>query len=71
MRGIVETLPKGVIGVVVSGGLDSSILWHIIYGICLERERKCVPFTVPKNDGALSYAIRMLDWSWQYYGGKR
>ena len=67
-----EGVPKdGTIGVVVSGGFDSSILWHIVYGICLERGQKCVPFTVPKNDGALSYANRMLDWSWQHYGGKR
>ena len=62
---------EGTIGVVVSGGFDSSILWHIVYGICLERGQKCIPFTVPKNDGALNYATRMLDWSWQRYGGKR
>ena len=60
---------EGTIGVVVSGGFDSSILWHIVYGICLERGQKCIPFTVPKNDGALNYATRMLDWSWQRYGG--
>ena len=34
-----EGVPKdGTIGVVVSGGFDSSILWHIVYGICLERD---------------------------------
>ena len=66
-----EGVPKdGTIGVVVSGGFDSSILWHIVYGICLERGQKCVPFTVPKNDGALTYASRMLEWSTKRYGDK-
>jgi len=58
---------EGTIGVVVSGGFDSSILWHIIYGVCLKRGQKCIPFTVPKNDGALTYANRMLDWSNKRY----
>ena len=67
-----EGVPKdGTIGVVVSGGFDSSILWHIVYGICLERGQKCIPFTVPKNDGALTYADRMLEYSQRAYGGKR
>ena len=61
----------GTIGVVVSGGFDSSLLWHIVYGICLERGQKCIPFTVPKNDGALTYAERMLEWSSRIYGQKR
>ena len=59
------------IGVVVSGGLDSSILWHIVYGECLERNQECIPFTVPKVDGALTYATRMLEWSCDYYGTKQ
>ena len=70
MREIVESLPKGVIGVVVSGGLDSTVLWHYMYGICKERNQKIIPFTVPKNDGALTYAIRMLEWSAKRYGDK-
>ena len=61
----------GTIGVVVSGGFDSSLLWHIIYGICKERGQKCIPFRVPKNDGALTYADRMLEYSPMAYGGKR
>jgi len=60
-----------VIGVVVSGGLDSSLLWHMIYGVCLERNQKCIPFTVPKVDGALTYATRMLRWSSEWYGTKQ
>ena len=70
MREIVENLPKGVIGVVVSGGLDSTVLWHYMYGICKERNQKIIPFTVPKNDGALTYASRMLEWSAKRYGDK-
>ena len=62
---------EGTIGVVVSGGFDSSLLWHIVYGICKERGQKCIPFTVPKNDGALTYADRMLEYSQRAYGGKR
>ena len=59
------------IGIVVSGGLDSSVLWHMIYGECLKRGQECVPFTVPKVDGALTYATRMLAWSCEFYGTKR
>ena len=67
-----DGVPKeGTIGVVVSGGFDSSLLWHIVYGICKDRGQKCIPFTVPKNDGALRYADRMLDYSQRAYGGKR
>ena len=70
LRGIVETLPKGTIGVVVSGGFDSTILWHYLYGLCKERKQKIIPFTVPKNDGALTYATRMLEWSARRYNDK-
>ena len=66
------TIPENKkIGVVVSGGFDSSILWHIIYGECLSRGQECIPFTVPKVDGALTYATRMLEWSCEVYGTKR
>jgi hypothetical protein len=64
-------LPEGKIGVVVSGGFDSSVLWHVVYGKCLEEGRECIPYTVPKNDGALTYATRMLEWSCNYYNTKR
>jgi len=58
-----KAVPKeGTIGVVVSGGFDSTLLAFMLYGICLERGQKIVPFTVPKNDGALTYASRMLEW---------
>ena len=41
-----------------------------MYGICKERNQKIIPFTVPKNDGALTYASRMLEWSTKRYGDK-
>ena len=63
--------PDKKIGVVVSGGFDSSVLWHMIYGECLKRGQECIPFTVPKVDGALTYATRMLEWSCEFYGTKR
>ena len=67
-----DMIPKNKkIGVVVSGGLDSSVLWHLIYGECLRRNQECIPFTVPKQDGALTYATRMLEYSCEYYGTKR
>ncbi len=59
------------VGVVVSGGFDSTVLWHIVFGICQERGQKCIPFTVPKNDGAFHYAGRMLEWSSDYHQTKR
>ena len=67
-----DYIPKDkVIGVVVSGGFDSSVLWHIVYGVCIERNQLCIPFTVPKVDGALTYANRMLEWSCEHYATKR
>jgi len=67
-----EGIPEdGTIGVVVSGGFDSSLLWHIVYGICKDRGQKIIPFTVPKNDGALRHADIMLHHSQMAYGGKR
>ena len=50
------------IGVVVSGGFDSSVLWYLVANRCRATGQKCIPFTVPKVDGALTYANRMLDW---------
>ena len=49
------------IGVVVSGGFDSSLLWYIVNEFT-GPDQKVIPFTVPKVDGALTYATRMLEW---------
>lgn len=51
------------IAVMVSGGWDSAILWHIIYNECKERRQSCRPYTVPKLDGAVKYANQVLKWS--------
>lgn len=67
-----DLIPKNKrIGVVISGGFDSTILWHTIYGECLENNQVCIPFTVPKVDGAFTYANRMLEWSCKEYGVKQ
>lgn len=52
---------KQTIGVVVSGGFDSSLLWYFINEY-KRPDQKVIPFTVPKVDGALTYANRMLEW---------
>ena len=36
------------IGVVVSGGFDSSVLYWLIKEVCNHRGQECIPFTVPK-----------------------
>jgi len=51
------------IGVCVSGGWDSAVLWHIVYNECKERGQSCRPYTVPKIDGAVNYANKVLQWS--------
>jgi len=48
------------IAVVVSGGWDSAVLWHIVYNECLERRQSCRPYTVPKLDGAVHWANQVL-----------
>ena len=52
---------KQTIGVVVSGGFDSSLLCYFINEY-KRPDQKVIPFTVPKVDGALTYATRMLEW---------
>jgi len=50
------------IGVVVSGGWDSAVLWYLVKNSCLQREQECVAYTVPKLDGAEHYANLVLKW---------
>lgn len=57
-------IPEGKrIAVCVSGGWDSAVLWHIIYEECKKRGQSCRPYTVPKLDGAVNYANKVLQWS--------
>jgi len=51
------------IGVCVSGGWDSAVLWYIVYNECKKRGQSCRPYTVPKIDGAVKYANQVLKWS--------
>ena len=51
------------IGVCVSGGWDSAVLWYIVYNECKKRGQSCRPYTVPKIDGAVNYANKILKWS--------
>ena len=51
------------IGVCVSGGWDSAVLWYIVYNECKKRGQSCRPYTVPKIDGAVNYANKILQWS--------
>ena len=48
------------IAVVVSGGFDSAVLWHIVYNECKRRGQSCRPYTVPKLDGAVRWANEVL-----------
>ena len=59
-----DSIPQGKrIGVCVSGGWDSAVLWHIVYEECKRRGQSCRPYTVPKIDGAVNYANKVLEWS--------
>lgn len=54
-------IPKDkTIGVLVSGGFDSAVLWYAVKKICLERNQQCNPYTIPKLDGAEYHAKNVL-----------
>lgn len=54
-------IPKDkTIGVLVSGGFDSAVLWYAVKKICLERNQQCNPYTIPKLDGAEKHAKNVL-----------
>lgn len=58
---IAESIPHNKrIAVVVSGGWDSAVLWHIVYNECKRRGQSCRPYTVPKIDGAVKWAGEVL-----------
>ena len=61
MFGISNLIPRDKkIGILVSGGWDSACLWTIAKATCNTRGQECVPFTVPKLDGAVHYANQVL-----------
>ncbi len=49
------------IGVVVSGGFDSAVLWHMINKLYDGTGAKIKAFTVPKTDGSIRHANMMLE----------
>ena len=59
------------IGVIVSGGFDSAVLWHLVYKECLKRDIKIKAFTVPKVDGSIRHANLVLEDSCKRFGTKR
>jgi hypothetical protein len=52
------------IGVLVSGGADSAILLYILAKLNLDNgsPSELIPFTVPKTDGALSFATGVINY---------
>ena len=59
------------IGVIISGGFDSAVLWHLVYKECLKRSINIKPFTVPKVDGSIRHAELVLEDSCKRFGTKR
>lgn len=49
------------IGVLVSGGFDSCTLWYATKKICMERGQECLPYTIPKLDGAEHHAKKVME----------
>jgi 7-cyano-7-deazaguanine synthase in queuosine biosynthesis len=49
------------IGVLVSGGLDSALLFYLLMSMTNERY-KIVPFTIRRNDGSSSHAQPVIDY---------
>ena len=49
------------IAVLISGGFDSAVLWHMINKLYNGTDTKIIPVTVPKTDGSIRYANMMLE----------
>ena len=49
------------VGVVVSGGFDSAVLWHMINKLYEGTGASVTPYTVPKVDGSIRHANMMLE----------
>jgi len=48
------------IAVLLSGGSDSAILLYILAKECKKYNIECIPFTVPRADGAMSYSPNIV-----------
>lgn len=56
------------IGVMVSGGIDSTILYYLVAKKCQERGQTLIPLTAPKPDGSADRANKMVKWMHDRYG---
>jgi hypothetical protein len=52
---------KARIGVFVSGGWDSAVLWYLVKSYCEGSGQEAIPFTVPKIDGAEYHSKVVVD----------
>ena len=52
------------VAVVVSGGFDSAVLWHMINKLYEGTGATVKPYTVPKVDGSIRHANMMLRYIW-------
>lgn len=50
------------IGVLVSGGWDSAVLLYLVWAKCLKQGNEMYIYTVPKLDGAVKYAEKVVEW---------
>jgi len=57
------------IGVAVSGGFDSAVLWYEVYKICLERGQECVPVTAPQYQHSRDVVNEILSCIAEELGG--
>jgi asparagine synthetase B (glutamine-hydrolysing) len=57
------------IGVLVSGGLDSALLYYLIRKLTLSDNRfSVVPYTITRNDGSARYAQPVIDYVHEILG---
>lgn len=57
------------VGVGVSGGFDSAVLWYSVYKICIERGQECIPVTAPQFDNTLQNADAIVSYIAGVLGG--
>ena len=50
------------VGVFVSGGWDSAVLLYLVWSKCLKQGNELCVYTVPKLDGAVNYAEKVVEW---------
>jgi 7-cyano-7-deazaguanine synthase in queuosine biosynthesis len=57
------------IGVLVSGGLDSALLYYLIRKLTLSDDRySVIPYTITRNDGSSRYAQPVIDYVHEVLG---